>query len=825
MRAFDRFGKTPVNGWVKRLSMPARLVLWVGVALFYALAYLALQPALGSGVAILSVIPVGVAALAIGMWGGAFSSLLLSAMNLLLLLHTDGENITGELWLSGVAGTVLLFACGVLVGRLRDLGLQVQEELAHHQTLERDLARKARELEALYRTSLEINAQMNLKKLLEAVVERAARLLETRMGGLYLLHPDEGELELVVSHNLPGNYQGTRLKLGEGLSGKVAQSGQPMMVEDYETWEGKADVYAGTTFRRVLALPLKLGSRVIGVLNVTDDRRIGPFSQEEVRLGSLFADQAAVAVENARLYESSQLEISERRRMEQAEHEQRLLAEALRDNAAALAGTLQLDQVLDRILENVGWVVPHDAANVMLLEGDSVRVVRYRFMPAYERYNPTTDIHFSLESIPNLQRMASTGRPVVIADTRNHPGWVVHPAADWIRSYAGAPMRVRGQIVGFLNVDSATPGFFDAGHAERLLAFADQAALAIENARLFEETARRARRLALVNEISTAINQPMELNAVLQAAVDGLVRAMNLSQAGLALFDENRQRLVVVADHTAPGGMPAVGIELQLEGNLSMDRILSTRRSLAIFDAQHDPLLESVRPVMKKRGVQSMLLVPIVIRGEVVGTIGCDALDQPRHFSEGEIDLAETIANLTAVRIEQARLFTQTQQLAITDALTGLYNRRGLFELGHREVERALRFQRPLAAVMIDIDHFKRVNDRYGHAAGDEVLRVLADRMRSNVREIDIVGRYGGEEFVILLPENSLKVALQVAERVRQGIVDSPIPFEGRWIKITVSLGVAAASQETRDLAALIEKADRALYGAKRSGRDRVSSQ
>ncbi len=171
------------------------------------------------------------------------------------------------------------------------------------QKAEAALVRRAQELAALYATSLEINAQPDLDTLLHSIVQRAAGLLDARMGGLYLTRPDNEMLELVVSYNLPRDYTGTILRLGEGLSGRVAQTGQPMMVADYEHWAGKAQAYADLSIRRILGVPLKHKGQIMGVINITDDARTEAFSEEQIRLVSLFADQAAIAISNARLYE------------------------------------------------------------------------------------------------------------------------------------------------------------------------------------------------------------------------------------------------------------------------------------------------------------------------------------------------------------------------------------------------------------------------------------------------------------------------------------------------------------------------------------------
>ncbi len=181
--------------------------------------------------------------------------------------------------------------------------------------------------------------------------------------------------------------------------------------------------------------------------------------------------------------------------MQAAEREQRILAESLRDTAAALASTASFDEVLDRILAVVDRVVPHETANIMLIEDGIARVTRHRGYVERGLTAPLLALRFTVADVPNMRQMAATGQPFIIADTKAYPGWVDIPETRWVRSYVGAPIRIKGQAVGFLNLNSATPGFFTAGHAESLLAFADQAGVAIANAQLYDEVRRYAAEL------------------------------------------------------------------------------------------------------------------------------------------------------------------------------------------------------------------------------------------------------------------------------------------------------------------------------------------
>jgi diguanylate cyclase (GGDEF)-like protein len=183
--------------------------------------------------------------------------------------------------------------------------------------------------------------------------------------------------------------------------------------------------------------------------------------------------------------------------------------------------------------------------------------------------------------------------------------------------------------------------------------------------------------------------------------------------------------------------------------------------------------------------------------------------------------LAGVVALLGGERL--VRLFGGMQRMAERDALTGLANRRRFRAAGEREQRRSRRFGHPLAALMLDLDHFKQVNDRYGHGAGDDVLGEVARRIQATVREIDLAARYGGEEFAVLLPETSLDTAREVAERIRLAVMNAPAVTRQGPVAVTLSAGVAVLDRRGGDFDALLEAADAALYQAKTAGRNQVA--
>jgi diguanylate cyclase (GGDEF)-like protein/PAS domain S-box-containing protein len=340
-------------------------------------------------------------------------------------------------------------------------------------------------------------------------------------------------------------------------------------------------------------------------------------------------------------------------------------------------------------------------------------------------------------------------------------------------------------------------------------------ALAFEKFRAVELAQQRAAASETLRKAGAAITETLETNETVTRILDQLKQVISYDTASVQVLDGNELEIIGgsgFADLNA-----VIGIRFPIPDNNPNTVVMQSGKPYLLQD------VGDVYSEFKKEPhnhIHSWLGVPLIFQERIIGLLAIDSVT-PNHFTQENISLAATFANQVAVALENARTYEKMQTQAITDALTGIYNRRGLFEIGEFEFLRARRINRPLCALMLDIDHFKRVNDHYGHATGDQALRGLTERCRTALRAVDVIGRYGGEEFVILLPDTNLESARLVAERLRQSITKEPFATDSGPLRITISIGVAEAS--VRDtLGTLVERADAALYEAKRAGRNCV---
>ena len=297
-------------------------------------------------------------------------------------------------------------------------------------------------------------------------------------------------------------------------------------------------------------------------------------------------------------------------------------------------------------------------------------------------------------------------------------------------------------------------------------------------------------------KVTLALSETLELKEVLERLLDSLARAVPFQEASILV--ETRDAMNVVVSRGTRGKDESHRL---VPNSAHVERAVTTLQP-AVNDGRQ------------------MMALPLIQRGVGIGVV---CLESNRPYTDAEVRLAHSLTQPAAMAVENARLFDEVQRLATLDGLTSTYNRRHFMDLAQLQYDNARRFGHPLTAMMLDVDHFKRINDRHGHHVGDQVLRMLAERCRGALRSVDVLGRYGGEEFALLLPGTTQHNAASVlAERIRRRVADEPINTDDGAVRVTVSVGVAELDSEMRGPEDLFKRADAALYEAKQAGRNRV---
>lgn len=324
----------------------------------------------------------------------------------------------------------------------------------------------------------------------------------------------------------------------------------------------------------------------------------------------------------------------------------------------------------------------------------------------------------------------------------------------------------------------------------------------------------------ILQEISQVIARILDLRELLATTLELVSTVLSADRGFILLYDEEHRQLRSLVnrffDPQEPG--QATPQDLSFSHTVAA-KCLEKREITLIEDALRDQRFEGSMSIMAST-IRSVACIPLIApSGDVQGVMYLDNLRRPGCFHDHQLEFMETLASQVSIALENARLYTE----AVTDDLTGLYNRKLLEARIREELRRTRRHQRPCSLLMVDIDHFKRVNDTYGHLEGDRVLVRISGELRDAARFSDVVARYGGEEFIMLLPDTGPEGAATMADRVRESIANTSVEIEGGSISVTASIGVATyngAKEITSKT--LISAADQALYQAKETGRDRV---
>jgi len=675
---------------------------------------------------------------------------------------------------------------------------QTLGSIIYKKLIEDHLNLRAKELDSLQKASLNISSGDQLETNLYTILSQILNLVPASDTTVYLLNNQKMEYHISLGENqqqsLPFSHPGEKDLLHHIRDAKRDEFISnlricPFIPQDLVVRDAAA-----------ISLALKAASELIGVLNIWFDD-VREFNDGERTILRLLADQAASAIINVQYL--------------QAEREQRILAEALRKANIQLSDNLDLKQVLESILQQVLILVSARDSNIYLYDGTKLEFGAVMYADDVQQDPVLPPDEDSL-----LYKTARSGEWILVPNIQDESSL----SGTWkTGSMISLPLIFHRSVIGIMNISFYEPGDFDEQVLQVLHLLGNQAAVAINNASTYEAEREQRRLAQALQQTGRAIQSSLDLEVVLDQILTQISTVIHYHSANLILI-ENGNAIVV----------------RQQGYNNDQKKLLAGQESVAPFDVTRfntlEKMTESKQPIIIPNTEADPNWVKTATTEKVLSWAGSPILDDngvigflslnnhTRNFYKPEhAEILSAFASQAAIALVHARLHQEIQEMAITDQLTGIFNRRGLDRWGQYEIERAKRFSSPLTAIFFDLDHFKEINDNYGHDVGDIVLQHVVDCSQRVIRSIDIFSRIGGEEFLIILPETSLPTAVQVSERLREIIAESDIPINSGKVQITISLGVVELSETISDLPDLINAADTLMYQSKQAGRNRSS--
>ncbi|MCX7995664.1 MAG: sensor domain-containing diguanylate cyclase [candidate division WOR-3 bacterium] len=640
----------------------------------------------------------------------------------------------------------------------------------------------------------------SLEKTFDTITRTACSFFNASASAIMLFDKEKEYLTIAHSINLSSEYlKVVKVKKDEEIAGKVCQEKKPRFVPDViKVFEEKGDFYSVEWIKKeglksFVTAPLLLKDEPIGCLNLYYRESIDSF--EDFPALDFFCKLAALAIEHTKL-------------INEIEEKSRIVTE-LEHIGIILSSTFETENILKVLLASAIKITNTDSASLLIVDEPNATILEsYEFQKdsrEIKKYKTTARLTNGISGEVLRKR-----KPVIISDLTKYNN--VNPVAlqKGRRAIVAMPLIAKENLIGILYVDSYTPRNFSPSEIEYLQLLCSQAAVAIDNTRLYTKIAREAQETAILYEVSRTFISTLDFNLLLQNILQRLVDTFGYLNLAVFLVDEETQTLKICSYINYPESVKDIVIKIGATGITG--HVAATREMYYSPDVSKDPYYI---PGVKE--AKSEVCFPLMIGDRLIGVLDVES-PEIDGFTPDDIKILSTLSAQIAIALDNARLYEEAKRLSLTDPLTGLPNRRSFEIMIDNEIRRAERYRRPFAVLMMDFDNFKNYNDKFGHSAGDNILKRFSTLMKEAIRDVDFLGRYGGDEFIAVLPETDANFALVVAERIRKKIesekLDPPV---------TLSIGIAVFPKDSREKQRLIDLADHACYEAKEMGGNRVN--
>lgn len=486
----------------------------------------------------------------------------------------------------------------------------------------------------------------------------------------------------------------------------------------------------------------------------------------------------------------------------------------------ALGASINLDGTLEIIISMVRKLIVYQSCVIFLLEKGNLSPAKY--VTPYKELLALSPLLQLEETIVNL--VVQNRKPLLVPDMQSVNEQRIFKDEKCIMC---VPLIMKERILGVIYVGTTKQGTYNEDHLNILSILGNQAAIAVESAQLYEDKEqslkmtrstnekleKSVRQMSALNDLAKILGSSLKLDDTLNLIAQSMKGIIDYQSFIIFLRNRENPEIELVPKRTAsPYAELFKDVTIKIsEGVLGW--VVSQRKPLLLEDTRESRLPNVVE------AERSAIIVPMIVENDVIGAFYVGAA-QPHYYDEEALKLVSTVSYQTAMAIKNAELYEKMVGLAITDGVTGLYTHRYFQErLGEacREYERSLK---PFSLVMIDTDHFKQYNDTLGHPEGDKVLREIAALIKSYTRDSDLVCRYGGDEFAVILKDSDKEGSVKTAERIREAF---QYRFHTYPVKITASLGVANFPEDATNKIDLMAGADNTLYKSKKGGRNRVT--
>lgn len=545
-----------------------------------------------------------------------------------------------------------------------DLFNELQNELAMREKLIKELEQKNVEAETLRENLASIVGTLEVDEIIHRVLEQIKQVIPYDTASVWRV--EDGRQFIIAGVDLPPEIQipGTILYVNENNSAFPVLQGRVPYILNNNVQEELRDFQAPHDYvQSWLAIPLKTRGHIIGLIAL-DGRSPGQFTEHHAELAEIFADQVAIALENARLFSELQSELEERRKLIAELEIKNIESETLRESAAIITATLEKDVTVDRILEQLERVIPYDSASVQLVIGKMLVIVRARGYPISTN---DKDSKFEInENEPSYPVLCGDLPYVLFNDVQSQIPAFAEPPHDRIHAWMAVPLKVKGQIIGIIALDGYQAGKFTTRHAQLAATFADQVAIAMENARLFTDLQLELKKQIALRSASMAISSSLHLDQVLNEICKQMCVVNNGTSAYISQYDNAYSYYTVMADYM---GVDANAAELVSDLGL----IYYKKDGAYIFDETKGVDFEVVhsddenlslwtRNILSTYGGRSILYIPLYVQGRLLGHAELWDSRSRHDFTRDEISFCRVLCQQAAIAIANASLFEQLQK-------------------------------------------------------------------------------------------------------------------------------------------------------------------